>query len=125
MKRIPRLAELATLFAVIVFVLYFIYFPGTEPGVPQRAIESVLKQDLSIMRQSIGSFATDMHHAPTSLQDLVDAHYLREIPVDPITRKSDGVVHLITDPKTNVPQLEEVHSNSSKKATDGSRYDTW
>jgi general secretion pathway protein G len=125
MKRIPRLAELATLFAVIVFVLYFIYFPGTEPGVPQRAIESVLKQDLSIMRHSIGSYTTDLRHTPISLQDLVDAHYLREIPVDPITRKSDWVVHMTTDPKTNVPQLDGVHSNSSKKATDGSRYNTW
>ncbi len=35
------------------------------------------------MRQAIDNYTLDKQQAPQSLDDLVDAHYLREVPVDP------------------------------------------
>ena len=51
-----------------------------------RAREAVLKQDLQTMRSAIQQFTLDKQQAPQSLDDLVAAGYLSQIPVDPITR---------------------------------------
>jgi len=47
-------------------------------GTIKRARESVLKQDLQTMRQAIDNYTLDKQQAPQSLEDLVEAHYLRE-----------------------------------------------
>src|SRR5208283_5735547 len=59
----------------------------------QHAREAVLKQDLQTMRQAIDNFTMDKQQAPQSLDDLVTAHYLREIPVDPVSQQRDWVLH--------------------------------
>src|ERR1700691_6713539 len=51
-----------------------------------RAREAVLKQDLQTMRSAIQQYTLDKQQAPQSLNDLVSAGYLSQIPVDPITR---------------------------------------
>ena len=51
-----------------------------------RARESVLKQDLQTMRNAIQQYTLDKLQGPQSLDDLVSAGYLREVPTDPITR---------------------------------------
>src|SRR5450759_5422576 len=50
-----------------------------------RSKESVLKQNLFTLRQVIDEYTYDKQKAPQSLQDLVAAGYLRDIPMDPIT----------------------------------------
>src|SRR5260370_22540945 len=50
-----------------------------------RAREATLKQDLQAMRQSIDNYTLDKQAAPQSLEDLVQAGYLRMVPNDPIT----------------------------------------
>src|SRR5690242_21269043 len=54
-----------------------------------RARESVLKQDLQTMRGAIQQYTLDKQQGPSSLNDLVSAGYLREIPLDPITRNRE------------------------------------
>ena len=58
-----------------------------------RARESALRQDLAEMNQAIQEYTRDKQAAPTSLDDLVQAHpaYLGRIPNDPITGKNDWV----------------------------------
>ncbi|MDH4220321.1 MAG: type II secretion system GspH family protein, partial [Candidatus Aminicenantes bacterium] len=64
-------------------------------GLPQyktatkRARESVLKEDLFIMRRLINQYYVDKGKYPESLQTLVDEEYLRSIPVDPLTKSSE------------------------------------
>src|SRR5258707_6148966 len=55
----------------------------------QRAREATLKQDLMVMRQSIDNYTLDKQAAPQSLDDLVQAGYLRKVPVDQITGGND------------------------------------
>ncbi|HMV86226.1 MAG TPA: prepilin-type N-terminal cleavage/methylation domain-containing protein [Blastocatellia bacterium] len=50
----------------------------------RRAKEVVLKQDLWAMRRAIDYYTTDKEKPPSSLQELVSAQYLREIPKDPM-----------------------------------------
>ena len=53
------------------------------------AKEAVLREDLQVMRQAIGSYTVDKQKAPQSLEDLVSAGYLKAIPKDPITGRTD------------------------------------
>lgn len=58
-----------------------------------RAREAALRQDLDEMNNAIQEYTRDKQAAPTSLDDLVQAHpaYLGKIPDDPITGKNDWV----------------------------------
>lgn len=50
----------------------------------RRAKEVVLQRNLSVMRQAIDFYWQDKEKPPATLQDLVSAGYLREVPKDPI-----------------------------------------
>src|SRR5712691_7882161 len=76
-----------------------------------NAREAALKQDLFVMRQAIDQYTLDKKQPPQTLQDLVDAHYLREIPTDPFTRKKDWVPHFgntVLSPKLTTFGLNDV-----------------
>lgn len=49
------------------------------------AKESAFKQDEIIVCNAVEQYKLDKHQTPQSLEDLVTAGYLREIPEDPVT----------------------------------------
>jgi general secretion pathway protein G len=55
-----------------------------------KAKEAALKQDLYHMRECINQYFADRGKYPASLQNLVDAQYLREIPRDPFTETNES-----------------------------------
>jgi general secretion pathway protein G len=55
----------------------------------RKAAESVLKANLALMRKGIDDYYADKQKFPASLQELVDAKYMRKIPPDPITESSE------------------------------------
>ena len=88
----------------------------------------MLKKDLQTMREAIDNFTMDKQQAPQSLQDLVDAGYLRRIPVDPINQQTDWQLHygdtvLSTDQTST--GVDDVHSGSDQVSSDGTPYNTW
>ena len=99
----------------------------------QRSREAVLRTDLRTIRDAVDNYTLDKHRRPKSLQDLVDAGYLRSIPVDPMTGQKDWVPDFkgpilgdpVVSPDLNAQGLYNVHSNSSRVATEGSQYNTW
>ena len=93
-----------------------------------KARESVLKQDLQTMRQAIDNYTMDKQQAPQSLEDLVDAHYLREIPIDPVSQQKDWVLHFgdtVLTPEQNCTGVDDVHSGSEAIGSNGEAYNTW
>jgi general secretion pathway protein G len=81
----------------------------------QRAREATLKQDLTAMRMSIDNYTLDKQAAPQSLEDLVQAGYLRQIPIDPITQAKDWVLQfdsVVLSPDQAGSGVVDVHSNS-------------
>jgi general secretion pathway protein G len=56
-----------------------------------QAREAALRSDLFEMRKAIQNYTLDKVAAPTSLDDLKSAEYLREIPTDPMTRQKDWI----------------------------------
>src|ERR1700741_425188 len=55
-----------------------------------RARESVLRQNLFTLRSVIDQYTMDKQKAPQSLQDLIDAGYLKQIPMDPFTNSRES-----------------------------------
>lgn len=54
-----------------------------------RSREAVLRQNLFALRDAIDKFHADRGRFPTDLAELVRERYLRAIPVDPITERTD------------------------------------
>jgi general secretion pathway protein G len=80
-----------------------------------RAHEAALHQDLFVIRNAIDQYTADKEAAPTSLDDLVRAGYLREIPTDPMTRQKDWNTEnseLLLSPEQTSSGITDVHSTS-------------
>ncbi len=60
----------------------------------KKAAENVLRANLALMRKAIDDFYADKQHYPTSLQELVDAKYLRRLPDDPITKSKESWIEV-------------------------------
>src|SRR5512146_2534927 len=71
----------------IILILMGVAIPNYQQSV-LHARESVLRQDLRVIRDAIDQYTLDKQKAPQSLQDLVAANYLKEIPED-ITGSND------------------------------------
>ncbi|HKT24269.1 MAG TPA: prepilin-type N-terminal cleavage/methylation domain-containing protein [Terriglobales bacterium] len=112
----------------IILILIAIAVPAYQQSVI-RAKEAVLRQDLKTMRDQIDNYTMDKEKAPQSLQDLVDAGYLRAIPKDPFTGTSDTWQAESSDTLQSLDQTEpgitDVHSGSSATGSDGTAYNTW
>jgi general secretion pathway protein G len=113
---------------LIIGVLMAIAVPSYI-GAIKAAKESVLKEDLHVMRNAIDSYTMDKQKAPQSLQDLVENGYLKVIPTDPMTRTSDAWVTDTSDALHSVdqsdPGIDDVHSSDQEPGSDGQPYSTW
>ena len=72
----------------IILILVSVALPAYNQSI-WRARESVLKQNLFTMRSVISQYTLDKQKAPQSLDDLVSAGYLKQIPTDPMTGRND------------------------------------
>jgi len=59
---------------------------------------SVQKQNIAALRDAIDKFHGDQGRYPESLDELVTARYLRAVPLDPATERSDWVIVPPQDP---------------------------
>jgi len=94
----------------------------------KRARETVLRQDLQAMRQAIDNYTLDKQQAPQSLEDLVEAHYLREVPIDPVCQQKDWITHIgdtVLSPEQTSTGVDDVHSGCEQTSSDGTSYTTW
>jgi general secretion pathway protein G len=93
----------------------------------QAAREATLREDLFTMRKLIDQYAADKGKLPASLDDLQNAGYVHDIPIDPVTDQKDWQVEFGDDPgSTEAGQgVTNVHSASTETASDGSRYADW
>jgi general secretion pathway protein G len=81
-----------------------------------------------MMRQAIDRYTLDKEQAPQSLQDLVNGHYLKEIPTDPFTHKKDWVPYFsdtVMTPDQMTTGIADLHSNSTQLGSDGTAYSDW
>jgi general secretion pathway protein G len=120
------LLELMIVLSIIVILI------GMAVGMYQRSLlharEAVLKKDLQTMREAIDNYTLDKQQAPQSLDDLVESHYMRNIPIDPITQSSDWVTHtsdMVISPDQTGTGIDDVHAGTDMVSTDGTPYSSW
>lgn len=89
-----------------------------------KARETILKEDLRTMRKMIDQYAADKEKLPQSLDDLVSASYMRDVPPDPITGEKDWVVDMGEDTvsRDGGTGVVDVHSAAGGEGTDGIAY---
>lgn len=90
----------------------------------QHARETVLKQDLSILREAIDKYYADLNQYPEKLPDLVDKHYVRAVPVDPFTRLADTWTVVASDDPDH-PGIRDIQSGAPDIASNGTPVATW
>ncbi len=121
------LVELIIVMAII-SILLAIAVPRYTMMV-RHAREATLREDLFTMRQAIDSYTVDKEKAPQSLDDLVQAGYLKSIPVDPMTGRDDTWMPDTSDTLMDIDEtaggIDNVHSGAQGLATDGSSYNQW
>jgi general secretion pathway protein G len=113
---------------VVIGLLAAIAIPAYTTNI-RHAREAVLKEDLHILRQAIDSYTVDKQKAPQSLDDLVQSGYIKVMPIDPFTHRSDTWIPAQEDTLMSLDQTEsgidDVHSGAQETAIDGTSYSTW
>ena len=113
----------------IMLTLIAIAIPNFSRSV-QRSREAVLRQNLFTLRDLISQYTLDKQKAPQSLDDLVQAGYLKQIPKDPMTDQTDWAVEQEEDTVMSADEqdqggIDDVHSASTAVGSDGTAYNTW
>jgi general secretion pathway protein G len=116
------LIELLVVMAIIALLMTI--------GVPRyfRSVElsreQVLRANLAVTRHVLDKYYEDQGIYPDSLDNLIAKHYLRAIPVDPLTGKRDTWV-LVAPDTPEKGGVADVHSGAQGTGLDGSAYGDW
>ncbi|MFA6178720.1 MAG: prepilin-type N-terminal cleavage/methylation domain-containing protein [Candidatus Methylopumilus sp.] len=117
------LIEVLVVMVIIATLLSLVaprYFETVE-----RSKESTLKHDLIIMRDAIDKYYSDTGTYPDSMEDMVQRKYLRAVPEDPVTGRTDTWVF---SPPVDINirgAIYDIHSGAEGIASDGTNYADW
>jgi prepilin-type N-terminal cleavage/methylation domain-containing protein len=122
-----------TLIELLVVVAIVGILAAVVVGQYQRAIlkskEAVLRENLFRSRTAINQYFADKGKYPPDLRALVDEHYLRDMPVDPLTGSSDSWVvehaELGDDDISLEPGIKDLRSGAQGTGLDGTPYADW
>jgi general secretion pathway protein G len=89
-----------------------------------RAREAALRSNLAALRDALDRFHADRGRWPEALDELVKARYLRAIPVDPFTERSD-TWQAVPPPAGEGGAVYDVRSSSPGLGSDGKAYAGW
>jgi general secretion pathway protein G len=125
------LIELIVVLAIVALLVSVVaprYFRSVD-----NAREASLHTSLNVMRDAIDKYTADKGHYPAALDTLVQAGYLRKIPVDPLTERSDSWQMLPPEEDDVLvqagdgegPGMADVRSGAAGTGQDGVPYDQW
>lgn len=116
------LIELIVVLTIVSLMLSIVvpkYFHSID-----KAKESMLRQNLSSMRETIDKFYGDLGRYPDSLDEMVQRKYIRAVPIDPLT-ESTKTWRLVESENQELGVIYDIHSGSDALALDGSLYSEW
>jgi general secretion pathway protein G len=114
-----ELLVVMTIIGVLLTIAVPRYFRTVE-----RSKETVLRHDLSVVRESIDKYYADSGQYPDALLALVDKHYIRSVPVDPFTKSAESWL-MIASEDPDHPGVRDIHSGSPDTGSDGSPFVSW
>jgi general secretion pathway protein G len=114
-----ELLVVMTIIALLLTIAMPRYFNSVD-----SAKEAALRQDLALIRDALDKHYSDNGKYPDSLEDLVNKHYLRTIPPDPIT-DSITTWQTVAPSDTAKGAVYSIKSGAPGKAKDGTLYSEW
>lgn len=118
-KRGFTIVELLVVLSVIALLLSIVtprYLNKIEEGK-----EIALRQNLSVIRKSIDQYYSDQGEYPDQLSQLVEKHYLRAIPIDPIAEKHEWDIVK----EKQIGGIYDIKSTSQQIGSDNRVYSQW
>lgn len=88
------------------------------------AKEAALRENLSALRLALDQYYADKGYYPDQLDQLVQARYLRKVPVDPITDKTTTWQTVMVN-EDGRPGIYDVKSGASGNGLDNTTYNSW
>jgi general secretion pathway protein G len=133
MRNRIRSAKGFTLIELLVVVAIVGILAGVVVGQYRQAIqrskEAVLKENLFRTRNAINQYFADKGKYPFDLQALVDDHYLKSVPFDPITQSDETWVveyaELGEEDISLEPGIKDIRSGAPGGGRDGTSYGEW
>ena len=113
---------------MIVVAIIGILVALAVPSFQQSAVkarEAALKQNLHTIRTVLDQHYADKGFYPPSLETLVEAGYLRQVPMDPFTEAADAWVIEFEENPDEEDGMFDVHSSSDALSTNGTPYNEW
>ena len=101
----------------ILIILLSVAVPTYQRSV-QQAKETVLKENLWQMRRAIEQFSGDKGKLPQNVDELVEAKYLRERPIDPVIETTEWEEIQGEDPNSTDGEQGMVNVKSTAPGTD-------
>jgi len=114
------LIELLVVLSVIALMLTIAlpnYFHSIE-----TSKEKILAENLHVTRDAIDSFYGDVGRYPDSLDELVDRHYLRSLPFDPVT-DSTTTWHIVPPDEQFPGKVYDIKSGAPGANRDGQPFE--
>ena len=93
-------------------------------GSVDRSKETVLKQNLFQIRETLDKYYADTGRYPDSVDDLVAKHYLRTTPVDPVTGSATTWI-IVPPADLKKGGVYDVKSGAPGHAKDGTSFSDW
>jgi competence protein ComGC len=122
LRRWAKLHAVRTVLSLAAFLLFcWAIVTPAQVDRSTRLKEAALRRTLFTLRSQISQYTLDKQKAPQSLNDLVEAGYIKSIPIDPMTGRNDTW----TVEQDATSGIINVHSGSEAASSDGSRYNTW
>ena len=114
------LLELSIALSIATILVTLAYPSFTQSVVKAR--EAGLKQNLFVIRDVLDQFRADNGNYPDALADLVTSGYLKQMPVDPITRSNETWQEI---PDEEEGGVFDVRSGSELVSREGTPYNQW
>ena len=89
-----------------------------------RSEETVLRENLLLLRDALDKHYSDAGRYPDALPELVTKRYLRALPRDPFTRSTDTWI-VVPPQDREKGGVYDVHSAAPGVGTDGKPYAQW
>jgi general secretion pathway protein G len=116
------LVELLVVLAILAFLLSIAvprYFGSLD-----RSKETVLRENLFQVRESLDQYFSDTGKYPDKIEDLVARHYLRSAPFDPVT--GSATTWVVVPPRDlDKGGVFDIRSGAAGNGKNGTAYRDW
>jgi general secretion pathway protein G len=112
---------------LLILFLVFQIFACRNNQMAQQNKETILRENLTRIRENIDQYFSDNQKYPPNLKELVRRDYFKTIPIDPITRRDNTWIlvyeerDMNTDPNAELG-ITDVHSGADGQCIDGTPY---